>query len=484
MTISHLICIADMCEECAGNIDLFERIAKSVTTEVHYVKYFIEYIVDFAESRREGRLVVKPNVDPLLDELNHVRRTLPELLTEMGEKDMREHLPPCVTNCNMVYLPNIGYVLAVNKWNPTPPEEISFPDLEFKFSINQVHYYKSSSAKELDETVGDIILKIAIRQNQIIQKVMRYVKKHTGTILHAIELCAELDTLLAFSKVARDYNYVRPSLRESKIIDVTEGRHPLIESFVTTYVPNDIRSGNGKSLIKVLTGPNSCGKSVYLKQIGLIVFMAHIGSYVPAKSATIGMVSSILTQMSNTESIGLNASSFLQNLRQINVALSASTPNSLVITDELDRGTSETSGLSLVTAILSIFAERGANCPHVFAATHAYRVVLLLPQTPLVEVQTFECTINQDESLIFLYRLINGSTTRSFAHYVARLAELDEDIVKRGLEVFEKIKRHELPAGIYNRFERMKLVADELETTTDLNLDKLKTLIAQVVLPK
>lgn len=135
---------------------------------------------------------------------------------------MLEHLPASVTGCNMLYLPNIGYVLAINKWNPTPPEDVTFPDLEYKFSINDVHYYKSSSAKgrfdfrfydsfhnsliglspslkcrlvsELDESVGDIILKIAIRENRVLQKLTRYVKKHTGPILKAIELCAELDT--------------------------------------------------------------------------------------------------------------------------------------------------------------------------------------------------------------------------------------------------------------------------------------------------
>lgn len=208
--------------------------------------------------------------------------------------------------------------------------------------------------------------------------------------------------------MARDYNYTKPNVTKSKIIDVVEGRHPLMEC-ATTFVPNDIRSGNGKSLIKVITGPNSCGKSVYLKQIGLIVFMAHIGCYVPARSATIGTISRILTQMSNTESIGLNASSFLQNLRQvekylysfetkgkgskrryefqINVALHASTSDSIVITDELDRGTSEMSGLSLVAAILNTFAERDSDCPHVFAATHAYGVLALLPQISLIEIQ-------------------------------------------------------------------------------------------------
>ncbi|KZC06422.1 MutS protein like protein 5, partial [Dufourea novaeangliae] len=435
-TVSQVICIADLCEDHAGGIEIFKRIIENATNEMRYVKYFVEYIVDFGESRRERKLVVKPNVDPLLDELNHARRTLPELLTRMAEKDMREHLPASVTGCNMLYLPNIGYVLAINKWNPTPPEEEDIPNLEFKFSINEVHYYKSSSAKELDETVGDIILKIAVRQNRIVRKLIRYVKKHAGPILRAIELCGELDTLMAFAKVARDHGYTRPTIIQSKIIEAREARHPLLE-FSTTFVPNDIRSGNGGSLIKILTGPNSCGKSVYLKQIGLLIFMAHVGSYVPARSATIGTVTRILTQMSNTESVGLNASAFLQNLRQINVALRASTSDSVVITDELDRGTSESSGYALLAAVLNEFAEKGNECPHVFAATHMHTVLGVLPRTSLIELQTFEYVVNQDESLAFLHRLTTGSAGRSFAHCAARLAELDESIVKRSLEVLD-----------------------------------------------
>lgn len=118
--------------------------------------------------------------------------------------------------------------------------------------------------------------------------------------------------------VARDSNYVQPEIVESRIIEIKQGRHPLKESFVTNFVPNDVYSGDGYSLVKILTGPNSCGKSVYLKQIALIVFMAHIGSYVPADFATIGIVSRITAQIISTNSISLlNASTFLQDIRQV-----------------------------------------------------------------------------------------------------------------------------------------------------------------------
>lgn len=117
--------------------------------------------------------------------------------------------------------------------------------------------------------------------------------------------------------VAREYNYVKPNVVDRQVIAVEQGRHPLQE-FLTTFVPNDTYSGDGKSLVKILTGPNASGKSTYLKQVALIVFMAHIGCFVPAKSATIGIVTHILTQITSVDSIALNTSMFLQDMRQVN----------------------------------------------------------------------------------------------------------------------------------------------------------------------
>lgn len=126
--------------------------------------------------------------------------------------------------------------------------------------------------------------------------------------------------LLAFSVVAREYNYVKPNMVTRQIIAIEQGRHPLLE-FLTTFVPNDTYSGDGKSLVKVLTGPNASGKSTYMKQVALIIFMAHIGCYVPAKSAIIGIMTHILTQITHTDSVALNTSMFLQDIRQVQICL-------------------------------------------------------------------------------------------------------------------------------------------------------------------
>ncbi|KAK2581615.1 hypothetical protein KPH14_002118 [Odynerus spinipes] len=484
-TVTNIIYIAYICENYDDKIQLFKGIVNSITDEMHYVKYFIELIVDFEASKRENTFVVRANVDPQLDELRNIKRGLPELLTKMGEKDMENNLPTSVASCNMIYLPNIGYVLAIKQWTNTPSDTNDIPDLEFKFTINGVHYYKSPCARELDNSIGDIMSRITRRQSEIMLKLVRYINKHANSILVAIQLCAELDTLLSFSQVARNHNYVRPRVVKSQVIAVKQGRHPLQE-FHTTYVPNDIYSGQGKSLVKIITGPNACGKSIYLKQVALIVFMAHIGCFVPAESATIGIVTHILTQIITIDSISLDASAFLQSIRQINMALYASTPNSLILIDEFGKGTSETNGLSLLAAVLDSFVERGVYCPHVFVATHIHRVIKLLPESPMIETQTFEFITNVDESLAFLYRLVVGSSTCSFAHSVAKSAGLNEQLIKRSLEVFKKVKEGALPSRIpeIQRRDTVKHIIERVAVPdVDFDIEELKSWVRQAILP-
>lgn len=186
--------------------------------------------------------------------------------------------------------------------------------------------------------------------------------------------------------VARDHNYVKPEMIKAHAIEIKRGRHPLRE-LTGNYVANDTLSTDESSLIKILTGPNACGKTVYMKQIALIVFLAHIGCYVPAESAIIGIVTHILTQMPSMESIAENASSFLINLRQTNDILYSSTPNCLIIMDEFGKGTTELDAMALLTAIITSFIERKNYCPHIFVATHIHRVVELMPLTQLVQAQ-------------------------------------------------------------------------------------------------
>lgn len=163
------------------------------------------------------------------------------------------------------------------------------------------------------------ILETVRTKRKSISKLLRIIweKFIFNTLSKLSTICVNCYRLLAFHVVAREHNYVKPNVVDRQIIAVEQGRHPLQE-FLTTFVPNDTYSGDGKSLVKILTGPNASGKSTYLKQVALIVFMAHIGCFVPAKSATIGIVTHILTQITSVDSIALNTSMFLQDMRQVN----------------------------------------------------------------------------------------------------------------------------------------------------------------------
>lgn len=442
-TISHLTIIGEICDRYRNTAKLFDKVANSINDDIHRVRYFIDYIIDHDASKQHGRFIVLDGVDPDLDTLNYRKQCLPQLLTEAAEKEM-ESLPESINALRYIYLPDIGYLAVVTEWNGNPPEDVEIPGLEFKFSANGVRHYKSNGARELDATAGDIAMLITAREKQIMLRLIDCVGKHIGAILKAIDHCAELDATLCLVGVSRDQNYVKPELIMGHILEIRDGRHPLKE-LSDNYVDNDILSGGKSSLMKIFSGPNACGKSLYMKQVALIVYLAHIGSFVPAKSATIGLVTHILTQMSSVQTNHQDASSYLVDLRQINNIIYSSTPNSLIIMDEFGRGTAEIDSLALLTSILKSFIDRGQACPHVFCATHIHRVAELLPSSPIYETQTFEFILNDDKQVVFLYRLISGKVDTSFAHIVARSVGLPDSMVERAEKVFEYMKKGALP---------------------------------------
>ncbi|XP_012275767.1 mutS protein homolog 5 [Orussus abietinus] len=439
-TISYVISVANLCSRCDNKPVLFETIVSSVTKEMRYIHYFIEYIIDFEGSKVENRVTVKPGVDPKLDELNHQRRILPQIMTEMSRKEFNQ-LSSIVAACRMMYFPDICFVLAITEWNGEAPDDNEVPGLEFKFTINNIRYYKSAIARELDDNIGDILLKIANQENKVMISLIRFINKYMHSILDAVNLCAELDAILSLYMIAEWADYVRPTMVETQTLIIKGGRHPMLEHN-GSFVANDTFSGEGHGRVKILTAPNSSGKTVYLKQIALIVYMAHIGSYVPAESATIGVISHVLSRVSSFQSVVINTSHFMADLRQVNVTLRTSTPNSLIILDEFGQGTHESDGLTLLAAVLKEFIERGSKCPHVFVSTHLHSITQLIPEDPIVEKlvsrSTLRCASDTKQS--------SGNIKCSFAHSVLeKIVGADSPVVKRSKQVLECAKQGTVP---------------------------------------
>ncbi|XP_055956684.1 mutS protein homolog 5-like isoform X2 [Patella vulgata] len=263
--------------------------------------------------------------------------------------------------------------------------------------------------------------------------------EHSQVIYDVMEYTAELDCLMALSTCAREFRYVRPQMVKEDIIDVQSGRHPVQEICCSQFVPNDYCSKNGEGKIKILTGPNACGKSVYLKQVALIVYMSHIGSFVPAESATIGTVDRIFTRIKSLESVSIGLSTFMLDISQMSEALNCATNRSLVMVDEFGKGTESIDGLSLLCSSLRYWQAMENLCPHILVSTHFHSIIhrQILPQTPQLKFLVSDLLRKKQP----VHRVDSESTENNFKRCQAIVSnflelDLDNDDVEKFLKEY------------------------------------------------
>ncbi|GBP76899.1 MutS protein homolog 5 [Eumeta japonica] len=297
----------------------------------------------------------------------------------------------------------------------------------------------SSSIAELDVMIGDTYPEIRAHETKIMMRLVDVIVQNASAVSVLIDNCAELDCLIAISKVCKEYGFVRPVFTNNRVVKIKQGKHPLHAINSDNFVPNDISSSLEDGFVKILTGANSCGKSVYMKQVALICYLAHIGSFVPAESAVLSPLARVRTRVQSTECVAAHMSAFLIDLRQMSSALQEFSSDSLILIDEFGKGTSEVDGLALLAACLNHFLFQGAKCPHVLVSTHFLNIKEFLLKTPLVRFQTFE-HVMQDGEPVFLFRLTEGTAERSFALEVAAASGLDSRLLRRASEVQQCIK--------------------------------------------
>uniref|UniRef100_A0A3Q4AJD4 MutS protein homolog 5 n=1 Tax=Mola mola TaxID=94237 RepID=A0A3Q4AJD4_MOLML len=408
-TVYSAVCIRDRVRHLPQSIQLFHDISEGFSDDLHYIASLISRVVDFETSMAENRFTIKPNVHPAIDEKRRMMG-LSDFLTDVARREL-EQLDACITSCCVIYIPLIGFLLSLPRLpGMVEKEDFDIEGLDFLFACVHVVqflsedrlHYRSQRTKELDSLLGDLHCDIR-------------------------DLIAELDCLMALSSASQEYGYTSPKL------------HPLLELCSPMFVANSFQSSDLQGRVKVITGPNSSGKSIYLKQVGLIVFMALIGSDVPAKEAEIGLVDGIFTRMQSRESVSVGLSTFMIDLNQMAQALNSSTGNSLVLVDEFGKGTNTVDGLSLLAACISHWLRKAAaDTPHVLMATnfHSLLQLGLLPSSGMLSPLTLETAVDGDE-LVFLYQLKEGICQSSYAANIATLAGLPASLVQRGVEVSE-----------------------------------------------
>ncbi|CAL1542302.1 unnamed protein product [Lymnaea stagnalis] len=487
-TIYHAVYIGNICKKQNQTIDIFKQISATFTDELHHCANLICRTIDFEESKLKKRFVVKPNVDDTLDEKKRTYNGLPDFLSNVAREELK-CLSSNIEGCVVSYLPQIGYLLVI-----TMPEgqnendDHTIPGLEFKFASNKQLFYKSPKTMALDSLLGDTQVDIIEMEMNIMLGLQTAILENTQVLLNVMEKAAELDCLMALAICASEGAYVQPNLIQEEVIDIQSGRHPLQELCCSPYVPNDTKMGGQYSKIKLLTGPNACGKSVYLKQVAMIVFMAHIGSFVPAEQANIGPVDQIFSRIKSVDSVSVGMSTFLQDNMQMTEALRSATSKSLVIVDEYGKGTEPIDGLSLLTATIKFWIAKGLSCPLVLVSTHYHSIIQqkLLPKSRQIQFLTLETVMNEGQ-LVFLYQIKEGHTSSSYACNIAAQVGMPASVIQRGNEVSSLLSQykavpHMRDSQTIQQNERHEKIVEAF-LRLDLDTDDIQAFVTGFVLP-
>ncbi|XP_076009780.1 mutS protein homolog 5 isoform X1 [Genypterus blacodes] len=386
-TVYSAVCIRDTVRHLPQSIQLFHDISEGFSDDLHYITSLISRVVDFESSVTENQITINANVDPAIDEKKRRMMGLSDFLTNVARREL-EHLDARIPSCCVIYIPLIGFLLSVPRL-PSMVEKEDFVifGLDFMFLSEERLHYRSQRTRELDDFFGDLHCDIRDMETAVMTQLQNAVLERSTSLYKVLELSAELDCLMALSSASQEYGYSSPKIANHRKITITQGRHPLLEMCSPMFVANSFQSSESQGRVKVITGPNSSGKSIYLKQVGLIVFMALIGSDVPAKEAEIGLVDGFFTRMHSRESVSVGLSTFMIDLNQMAQALNRSTGNSLVLIDEFGKGTNTVDGLSLLAASISHWLRKApADLPHVLLATnfHSLLQLGLLPSSDLL----------------------------------------------------------------------------------------------------
>ncbi|XP_059098845.1 mutS protein homolog 5-like [Tigriopus californicus] len=425
--------LIEVCGQVRNPVNIFRKISDTPKQALYEIASFIDRILDMEMSEERQKFTVNSGIDEDLDDMRRLHNGLPDLLLQIAQKEIID-LPDFMTECTMIYAPQIGYLLAVQPWQDDLDEDdLWVQDLEFMFLANGVPHYKSRRCVELDEYFGDTATKISEKETSIMVQLIDFILKRTEDVLAITRYAAVLDCLMSLAIVAGELGWKRPQVMPPGTSDlkVANGRHPLQDICSSTFVPNHVFM-DSKVRAMILTGPNACGKSVYLKQIGLIVYLAHMGSYVPADQAVIPLMDRIYSRIQTVESISLGLSSFMVDVNQMSLCLRSATPNSLILVDEFGKGTSETDGLALLAATLDHLATQN---PFLLVTTHFQSIKSCLQDVSKFHFFTFDHKMDENDRLVYLYRLKPGLCSSSMACYVARDAGIEERIVRRSREI-------------------------------------------------
>ena len=377
-----------------------------------------------------------------LDDLRSIRDNGKQYLLEIQEKEIAQ---TGITSLKIGFNNVFGYYLEVrNTFKDKVPE-----NWIRKQTLAQAERYITPELKEYEEKILGADEKILALETQLYMELIQDMQEFIPQIQINANLIAHLDCLLSFMKVSQMQRYVRPIVDDSEVIDILQGRHPVIETQLPIgeqYVPNDVLLDTEHQQIMMITGPNMAGKSALLRQTALIVLLAQIGCFVPAERARIGMVDKIFTRVGASDNISLGESTFMVEMTEASNILNNVTPRSLVLFDELGRGTSTYDGISIAWAIVEYLHEHSRAQARTLFATHYHELNEMEKNFP--RIKNFNVSVKQvDGKIIFVRKLEKGGSEHSFGIHVAEIAGMPRSIVKRANIILKELEKDNSQVG-------------------------------------
>lgn len=371
------------------------------------------------------------------DDLDEIRRNAGDAREFIAGLEVKERERTGIKNLKVGYNQVFGYYLEVSKSNASV-----IPDNYIRRqTLANAERYLIPELKEYESLVLNARERIDELERDIFRRICAQIIGDSSVISNLGLIVAQIDVFTAWAEVSVDYAYIRPNLNLDGVIDIKDGRHPIVERVnrLGSFVPNDLRLSNDDVKIWVVTGPNMAGKSTFIRQAALITLMAQIGCFVPASEATIGLVDRIFTRVGLQDDLATGQSTFMVEMVETAAILNQATKNSLVILDEIGRGTSTYDGLSIARSVIEhIHNHPNLGCKTLFA-THYHELTDVADVLP--GVTNYSVAVTEEEGeVFFLHRIIQGGADRSYGVHVAQLAGLPPSVVSRAWEILKELE--------------------------------------------
>ena len=390
--------------------------------------------------------VIKSGVNAELDDLRQIAYSGKDYLLQIQQRESElTGIPSLKIGYNNVF----GYYIEVRNLHKdkVPQEWIR------KQTLANAERYITQELKEYEEKILGAEDKILILETQLYMELVQALSEFIPAIQVNANQIARLDCLHSFANVARENNYIRPVIEDSDVLDIRQGRHPVIEKQLPIgekYIANDVMLDSSSQQIIIITGPNMAGKSALLRQTALITLLAQIGSFVPAESAHIGLVDKIFTRVGASDNISVGESTFMVEMNEAADILNNLSPRSLVLFDELGRGTSTYDGISIAWAIVEHIHEHPRAKARTLFATHYHELNEM--EKSFKRIKNYNVSVKEvDNKVIFLRKLERGGSEHSFGIHVAKMAGMPKSIVKRANDILKQLETDNRQQGISNK---------------------------------